>query len=114
MLVAAHRLPAGVPRSTATRLSGHKTEAVYRRYAIVDSAMLKEGVAKLADFHSAPAQATVVPISCTGTTVPLTAPIRRGRPSASPRYYPEIRPRLDCSLPWYTHPDQSSSACADC
>ena len=52
---------AGVPRSTATRVTGHKTEAVYRRYAIVDSAMLREGVVKLAAFHSTPtAPATVV------------------------------------------------------
>jgi len=27
---------------------GHKTESIYRRYAIVDEGMLKEGVAKLA------------------------------------------------------------------
>ena len=39
---------AGVPRSTAMRLTGHKTEAVYRRYAIVDSVMIEEGVQKLA------------------------------------------------------------------
>jgi hypothetical protein len=31
---------------------GHKTEAVYRRYAIVDSTMLQEGAAKLAAFHA--------------------------------------------------------------
>lgn len=43
---------AGVPRSTAMATVGHKTEAVYRRYAIVDSAMLKEGAAKLAAFHA--------------------------------------------------------------
>jgi hypothetical protein len=30
---------------------GHKTEAIYRRYAIVDDAMLREGAAKLAGFH---------------------------------------------------------------
>ena len=30
------------------KLTGHKTEAVFRRYAIVDSKMLSEGVAKLA------------------------------------------------------------------
>ena len=31
---------AGVPRSVATKLTGHKTEAVYRRYAIVSDADL--------------------------------------------------------------------------
>jgi len=30
------------------QLTGHKTEAVYRRYAIVSEADLREGVAKLA------------------------------------------------------------------
>src|SRR5206468_10029026 len=39
---------AGVPRSTAMRMVGHKTEAIYRRYAIVDEAMLWEGAEKLA------------------------------------------------------------------
>lgn len=39
---------AGVSRSVAMSLTGHKTEAVYRRYAIVDSTAQKEGVAKLA------------------------------------------------------------------
>ena len=30
---------------------GHKTESIYRRYAITDEAMLKEGAAKLAALH---------------------------------------------------------------
>ncbi len=38
---------AGVPRSVAMKLTGHKTESVYRRYAIVDKAMLREGAEKL-------------------------------------------------------------------
>ena len=38
---------AGVPRSVAMKLTGHKTEAVYRRYAIVSEADLSEGVKKL-------------------------------------------------------------------
>jgi integrase len=42
---------AGVPRSSAMLLTGHRTEAVYRRYAINDSAMLQEAVAKLAVLH---------------------------------------------------------------
>lgn len=42
---------AGVPRSVATKLTGHKTEEVYRRYAIADEDALVEGVEKLAKFH---------------------------------------------------------------
>lgn len=38
----------GVPRSTAMAMVGHRTEAVYRRYAIVDEAMLREGAVKRA------------------------------------------------------------------
>ena len=33
---------AQVPRSAAMKMVGHKTESVYRRYAIVDQAMLQE------------------------------------------------------------------------
>jgi hypothetical protein len=43
---------AGVPRSAAMALTGHKTESVYRRYAITDSHMLEEAVVKLAAFHA--------------------------------------------------------------
>jgi integrase len=39
---------AGVSRSAGMKLTGHKTEAIYRRYAITDSAMLEEAVAKVA------------------------------------------------------------------
>jgi integrase len=39
---------AGVPRSTAMAMVGHETEAIYRRYAIVDEVMLREGAKKLA------------------------------------------------------------------
>lgn len=55
---------AGVPRSTAMKLTGHKTESVYRRYAIVDAKMMEEGVAKLAALHaSTPKPApSVVPL----------------------------------------------------
>jgi integrase len=44
---------AGVSRSVAMKLTGHKTEAVYRRYAITSAADLKEGVSKLAVLHGA-------------------------------------------------------------
>jgi integrase len=39
---------AGVPRSVAMKITGHKTEAVYRRYAIVSDADLQEAARKLA------------------------------------------------------------------
>lgn len=42
---------AGVPRSTAMKMVGHLTESIYRRYAIVDEAMLKEGAEKLSALH---------------------------------------------------------------
>jgi hypothetical protein len=42
----------GVPRSVAMKLTGHKTENVYRRYAFVSDADLSEGVAKLAALGS--------------------------------------------------------------
>jgi len=58
---------AGVSRSVAMKLTGHKTEAVYRRYAITSAAYLSEGVAKLAALHGAPTAArTVLPFT-TGT-----------------------------------------------
>ena len=40
-----------MPRSVAMKLTGHKTESVLRRYAIVSEADLREGVAKLARLH---------------------------------------------------------------
>lgn len=39
---------AGVPRSWAKKLTGHKTDSVYQRYAIVDERDLRDGVARLA------------------------------------------------------------------
>ena len=41
---------AGVPRSVAMQLIGHKTESIYRRYAIVAEADLRDGEAKLTAF----------------------------------------------------------------
>lgn len=38
---------AGVPRSAAMAMVGHKTESIYRRYAIVDAATLREAAAKI-------------------------------------------------------------------
>ena len=43
---------AGVSRSVAMKLTGHKTESVYLRYAITDKTAMEEGVQKLALFHA--------------------------------------------------------------
>jgi integrase len=37
----------GVPRSAAMVMVGHKTESIYRRYAIVDAGLLREAAAKI-------------------------------------------------------------------
>jgi integrase len=42
---------AGVSRSVAMKLTGHKTEAVYRRYAIVNAADLRAAADKLASIE---------------------------------------------------------------
>jgi hypothetical protein len=39
----------GVSRSVATKITGHKTEAVYRRYAIVSDADLRAAALQIAD-----------------------------------------------------------------
>src|ERR1700752_3135313 len=56
---------ASVPRSVAMKLVGHKTESVYRRYAIVDETMLRDGVAKLNALYSTEQAAApaVVPLA---------------------------------------------------
>jgi hypothetical protein len=39
---------AGIPETTAMEMTGHRTRAVFKGYAIVDEGMLREGGAKLA------------------------------------------------------------------
>jgi integrase len=65
---------AGVPRSAAMKMVGHKTESVYRRYAIVDQAMLREAGDKVGRFRAnaarlGPFSAPVVPIRPDGRSV---------------------------------------------
>ena len=62
---------AGVPRSTAMKMVGHKTESVYRRYAIVDEAMLREGGAKLAAYSEGKVLGKVADNAESGSVVTL-------------------------------------------
>jgi integrase len=43
---------AGVPRSVAMRISGHKTEAMYRRYAITCPADLRQALERVEAFRT--------------------------------------------------------------
>jgi integrase len=49
---------AGVPRSVAMKLTGHRTEAVYRRYAIVSPADLQEASRRLSGITTGIAAST--------------------------------------------------------
>lgn len=42
---------AGIPRSAAMKMVGHKTEAMYRRYSIVEESVLREAGEKLSALH---------------------------------------------------------------
>ena len=63
------------------KMVGHKTEAIYRRYAIVDSEMLKEAGAKLAAVGAVGAPAAGIGQQCAvGLVGPAVAGrVRRGR-----------------------------------
>jgi integrase len=43
---------AGVPRSAAMKMVGHRSESVYRRYCIAEEKMLVEAADKLDHFHA--------------------------------------------------------------
>ncbi len=61
---------AGVPRSTAMEMVGHRTESIYRRYAIADEAMLRDGAAKLSALHDTEpvASRTILPLPVPAVT----------------------------------------------
>jgi hypothetical protein len=62
---------AGVTRSAAMKMVGHKTEAIYRRYAIADESMLREGAVKLEALFEAQRGA-----------MPVVMPLRTGKVTA--------------------------------
>lgn len=70
---------AGVPRSVAMSIVGHKTESIYRRYAIVDEAMQREAAARLDAFTSAPPPSRQQGPGAVKTFTPNTAKVRKPR-----------------------------------
>ena len=43
---------AGIPRSVAMAISGHRTESVYKRYDIVADTDLRKAAERLAEYHA--------------------------------------------------------------
>ena len=48
---------AGVPQPVAMKISGHKTESIYRRYAIVAERDIADGLRRVAAFQKRVARA---------------------------------------------------------
>jgi hypothetical protein len=83
---------AGVARSVAMKLTGHKTESIYRRYAIVAEADLREAGIKLATASSdqtsgsaAAAAATDVKPEGPPVKKPVARQTQHGRSAESPQ-----------------------------
>lgn len=64
---------AGVPRSVALQMVGHKTEAIYRRYAIVNDADLRAAAVKLAEASAAKIKSATGAIAGTVTAIAVRA-----------------------------------------
>jgi site-specific recombinase XerD len=61
---------AAVPRTTAMAMIGHKTESIYRRYSIVDQAMLDMGTSKLDTWQETQRGSRPVVVSMKKQTAP--------------------------------------------
>jgi hypothetical protein len=67
---------AGVSRSAAMKLSGHKTESIYRRYAIVSEADLADGVRKVAALQAGDASVSHRIVRVSELGIPRTSTVR--------------------------------------
>src|SRR5262245_60193326 len=74
---------AGVPRSVAMSIVGHKTESIYRRYAIVDEAMQREAADRLDTYLG-----MSPPPSKTGTVATFTPKAAKVAKPRRKRYAP--------------------------
>ena len=55
-------LAAGVPQAVAMKITGHRTDSMFRRYAIVNEEQKREALAKTQEFLVASAGRKVVAI----------------------------------------------------
>jgi integrase len=76
---------AGVSRSVAMKLTGHKTESVYRRYAIVASADLRDGLGKVAALTPSKAPAAQVVALASAHAATAQVPPKSRRPAVKLR-----------------------------
>jgi integrase len=76
---------AGVSRSAAMKMVGHKTQSIYSRYAIADESMLKDGAVRLSTLHAHEVEAAER-ARVEGVVVPITtARSRSGKVRAKSR-----------------------------
>jgi len=74
------------PASTAMAMVGHRTKSIYRRYAIVDETMLREGAERLTAFYRGQSPlTTVVPLRKTGQAKKTRPVTRASRPERGPQ-----------------------------
>ena len=92
----------GVSRSVAMKLTGHKTETVYRRYAIVSERDLGEGVQKLAAMRMGSVRAASGAVAGSASAERIAQPLERSMVREA---------RLE--LAWVSPLDPKSSASAN-
>lgn len=62
------------------RMVGHRTESIYRRYAILDEAMMRDGAEKLAMLHALDRAA----IAAKSDSIRRVVSIGKARPGVGP------------------------------
>jgi hypothetical protein len=75
----------GVPRSVAMKITGHKTAAIYRRYAIVNEQDLRDALQRMDAHRAAIPGGGAAAGEARGAVVPLAGLRRERRTDNRPR-----------------------------